>query len=93
MKGGELCPVQLQTADGLRSEGRHKCHCQEGDQCGRVGVCWMRGNVGGAREATALAENIVTFIFKAGDKVPPLTEKKGGEGGELVVGSSGLQEN
>lgn len=29
-----------------------------------------------------LAENIVKFIFKVGEKIRPLTEEKGGVGGE-----------
>lgn len=42
----------------------------------------IRRSVRGAPEAVTLAENIVKFIFKVGDKIRPLTEENGGVGGE-----------
>lgn len=49
----------------------------------------IRRSVRGAPEAVTLAENIVKFIFKVGDKIRPLTEKRGGGG---VGGEKGASE-
>lgn len=46
-----------------------------------IGACRIRRS-GGAPEAMTLAENIVKFIFKVGDKICRPTEKKRGVGGE-----------
>lgn len=72
MKGGELGRLQLRTADGLRSEVRF------GAIVRKVRPRWRAGSEGkskGVPEAAALAQNILKFIFKVGDKVSPLTEE------------------
>lgn len=47
-----------------------------------IGACRIRRSVRRAPEAMTLAENIVKFIFKVGDKIRRPTEKKRGVGGE-----------
>lgn len=43
-----------------------------------ISACRIRRSIRGAPEAMTFAENIVKFTFKVGDKIRPLTEKKGG---------------
>lgn len=47
-----------------------------------ISACQIRRSARGVPEAMTLAVNIVKFIFKVGDKIRPLTEKKGGFGGD-----------
>lgn len=99
MKGGggaASCP--LWTADGLRSDVGRAVVRKETSAAAWAGR--VRGNVRAASEATALAENIVEFIFQVGGEVPPLAEgeeKVGGAGGWLLQGPSegltGRQQN
>lgn len=76
MKGGEAPGVQLWTADGPRSEvpsvcwgGRRPRAPLSRKEISAANVGGSERGVGGAPEATALAENI-KFLFKAGEKAP-----------------------